>query len=97
MFGADRQDVVSGDAVAGGTLEVRVACTDPGGGTGWFAVLDARESSTGGLGSVMSGQFVCDGTEMVVSTTAPFSGPLQITFRQVPDGAVEGYAILSTD
>lgn len=97
VFGANRQDVVSGDAVEGGTLEARVACTDPQRGTAWFEVLDARENPTGGMGSVMSGQFVCNGTEIGVSTTAPFSGPLQITFSQVPDTAVEGYAILSTD
>lgn len=97
VFGANRQDVVSGDAVEGATLEARVACTDPQRGTAWFEVLDARENPRGEMGSVLSGQFVCDGTETVVSTSAPFSGPLQITFRQVPATAVEGYAILITD
>jgi len=105
VFGAAQEDVVSGDAVEGATLEARAACVDPGGGTAWFEVLDARvdadgdasgADATGSLDSIMSGEFACDGTEVFFSTTAPFSGPLQITFRQVPDTATEGYAILST-
>lgn len=102
VFGAAQEDVVSGDAVEGATLEARAACMDPGGGTALFEVLDARVDASGAdapgsLDSVMSGEFVCDGTEVFFSTTAPFSGPLQITFRQMPDTATEGYAILSTD
>jgi len=97
VFGVDQADVVSGDAVEGLTLEARVACLDPEKGTASFEVLDARVDSTGELNSVMSGQLQCDGTETIVATTAPFSGPMQITFRQVPPSAVEGYAILSTD
>ncbi len=97
MFGVDQADVVSGDAVEGLTLEARVACLDPEKGAAWFEVLDARVDSTGELNSVMSGRLECDGTEIIVATTAPFSGPLQITFRQVPPSAVEGYAILTND
>ena len=97
VFGVDREDVVSGDAVEGLTLEARVACLDPEKGTAWFEVLDARVDSTGELNSVMGGQLQCDGTEIIFATTSPFSGPMQITFRQVPPSAVEGYAILSTD
>lgn len=97
VFGVDQADVVSGDAVEGLTLEARVACLDPEKGTASFEVLDARVDSTGELNSVMSGRLECDGTEIVVATTSPFSGPMQITFRQVPTSAVEGYAILSTD
>lgn len=97
VFGVDREDVVSGDAVEGLTLEARVACLDPEKGTAWFEVLDARVDSTGELNSVIGGYLDCNGTETIVATTAPFSGPMQITFRQVPPSAVEGYAILSTD
>ena len=97
MFGVDQADVVSGDAVEGLTLEARVACLDPEKGTASFEVLDARVDSTGELNSVMSGRLECDGTEIIFATTSPFSGPMQITFRQVPPTAVEGYAILSTD
>jgi len=97
VFGVDREDTVSGDAVEGLTLEARVACLDPESGAAWFEVLDARLDSTGELNTVMSGRLECDGTEILVATTAPFSGPMQITFRQVPPSAVEGYAILSTD
>jgi hypothetical protein len=97
VFGVDREDVVSGDAREGLTLEARVACLDPESGAAWFEVLDARVDSTGELNSVMSGRLECDGTEIVVATTSPFSGPMQITFRQVPTSAVEGYAILTTD
>jgi len=74
-----------------------VACLDPEKGAAWFEVLDARLDSTGELNSVLSGRLECDGAEILVATTAPFSGPMQITFRQVPPTAVEGYAILSTD
>jgi len=97
VFGVDQADVVSGDAVEGLTLEARVACLDPEKGTASFEVLDARVDSTGELNSVMSGYLDCNGNETIVATTAPFSGPMQITFRQVPTTAVEGYAILSTD
>ncbi|MDX5399485.1 MAG: hypothetical protein LPK92_07160 [Actinomycetes bacterium] len=100
VFGADRRDVVSGDAVEGATLEARVACMDLGGGSARFEVLDARVDASdapGSLGSVLSGELSCDGTEVFFSTIATFSGPLQITFRQVPETAVEGYAILSAD
>ncbi len=97
VFGVDREDTVSGDAVEGLTLEARVACLDPEKGAAWFEVLDARLDSTGELNSVLSGRLECDGAEILVATTAPFSGPMQITFRQVPPTAVEGYAILSTD
>lgn len=97
VFGVDREDVVSGDAVEGLTLEARVACLDPEKGTASFEVLDARVDSTGELNSVIGGYLDCNGTETIVATTAPFSGPMQITFRQVPPSAVEGYAILSTD
>ena len=97
MFGVDQADVVSGDAVEGLTLEARVACLDPEKGTASFEVLDARVDSTGELNSVMGGQLQCDGTEIIFATTSPFSGPMQITFRQGPPSAVEGYAILSTD
>lgn len=97
VFGANPQDVVSGEAVEGATLEARVACVDPGRGTASFEVLDASEERTGVMGIVLSGQFACDGAEVFVSTTAPFSGPLRITFSLVPDTAVEGYAILATN
>jgi len=97
VFGVDREDVVSGDAREGLTLEARVACLDPEKGTAWFEVLDARVDSTGELNSVMGGYLECNGTEIMAATTAPFSGPMQITFRQVPPSAVEGYAILTTD
>ena len=97
VFGVDQADVVSGDAVEGLTLEARVACLDPEKGTASFEVLDARVDSTGELNSVMGGQLQCDGTEIIFATTSPFSGPMQITFRQGPPSAVEGYAILSTD
>lgn len=96
MFGADRQ-VAFGDAVEGATLEARVACTDPGRGTASFEVTDAPADDRTELRSVMSGTFTCDGSEIFASTIAPFSGPLQITFTEVPGTAVEGYAILSTD
>lgn len=97
MFGADRQDSALGEALEGATLEVRVACVDPDRGAAWFAVLDARADRTGEIDSVMSGRLTCDGTEISVSTTAPFSGTLQVTFFQVPDSALLGYAILSTN